>query len=199
MQGVNIKGQDLLSSGYRPVSRPDNRARAMSDVFWLTDAQMARLFPFFPRSHGKPHVDDRRVLSWIIFINRNVLRWRGAPKTYGPHKTFYGRWRRWSDKAVFARMMPGLAVEHSEKMIAIIDAPTSRPIGQCQYGHEEGGRGRLIGRNKIMSTKRHAICDSQGQPLDLLLTAGHASGTIGARALPSSLPKVNRLLGGPGQ
>lgn len=35
----------------------------MSDLFWLTDAQMARLEPFFPKSHGKPRVDDRRVLA----------------------------------------------------------------------------------------------------------------------------------------
>ncbi len=35
----------------------------MSNLFWLTDAQMARLQPFFPKSHGKPRVDDRRVLS----------------------------------------------------------------------------------------------------------------------------------------
>ena len=33
----------------------------MSNVFWLTDAQMARLEPFYPKSHGKPRVDDRRV------------------------------------------------------------------------------------------------------------------------------------------
>ena len=37
----------------------------MSDLFWLTDAQMARLEPFFSKSHGKPRVDDRRVLSGI--------------------------------------------------------------------------------------------------------------------------------------
>ena len=36
----------------------------MSDLFWLTDEQMAKLSPFFPRSHGKPRVDDKRVLSW---------------------------------------------------------------------------------------------------------------------------------------
>ena len=48
----------------------------MSDLFWLTDEQMARLQTFFSRSHGRPSVDDRRVLSGIIFINRNGLRWR---------------------------------------------------------------------------------------------------------------------------
>ncbi|ARC88521.1 hypothetical protein B5V46_07795 [Rhodovulum sp. MB263] len=35
-------------------------------------------------------VDDQRVLSGIIFINRNGLRWRDAPKEYGPHKTWCG-------------------------------------------------------------------------------------------------------------
>ena len=45
----------------------------MSNLYWLTDAQMERLKPFFPKSHGKPRVDDRRVLSGIIFINRNGL------------------------------------------------------------------------------------------------------------------------------
>ncbi|TWC97592.1 hypothetical protein FB595_1341, partial [Sphingobium sp. AEW010] len=33
----------------------------MSDLFWLTDEQMERLRPFFPKSHSKPRVDDRRV------------------------------------------------------------------------------------------------------------------------------------------
>jgi len=55
----------------------------MSNLFWLTDAQMPRLQPFCPKSDGKPRVDDRRVLSGIIFINRNGLRWRDAPREYG--------------------------------------------------------------------------------------------------------------------
>ena len=69
----------------------------MSDLFWLTDAQMARLAPYPPTSHGKPRVDDQRVLSGIIFINRNGSRWRDAPKEYGPHKTLYNCWKLWSE------------------------------------------------------------------------------------------------------
>lgn len=30
----------------------------MSDLYWLTDDQMARLEPYFPKSRGKPRVDD---------------------------------------------------------------------------------------------------------------------------------------------
>lgn len=56
----------------------------MRDLFWLTNEQIERLRPFFPKSHDKPRVDDRRVLSGIVFVNRNGLRWRDAPSAYGP-------------------------------------------------------------------------------------------------------------------
>jgi len=94
----------------------------MSDLFWLTEAQMARLEPFFPKSHGKPRVDDRRVLSGIIFINRNGLRWRDAPAEYGPHKTLYNRWKRRSEKGIFARMLLALAQEAGADDTLMIDA-----------------------------------------------------------------------------
>ncbi|GAA6160582.1 hypothetical protein NBRC116589_27560 [Ruegeria sp. HU-ET01832] len=45
-----------------------------------------------------------------------------------------------------------------------------------------------------MNTKLHAICDSQGRPLNLFVTAGQVSDYIGARALLSSLPDVDWLL-----
>ena len=46
-----------------------------------------------------------------------------------------------------------------------------------------------------MNTKLHAICDSEGRPLNLFVTAGQVSDYIGARALLSSLPEVDWLLG----
>jgi transposase len=97
----------------------------MSNLFWLTEAQMVRLQPYFPKSHGKPRVDDRRVLSGIIFINRNGLRWCDAPREYGPPKTLYNRWVRWSRMGVFARIMEGLAAESAggtERKTIMIDA-----------------------------------------------------------------------------
>lgn len=94
----------------------------MRDLFWLSDEQMARLEPYFPKSHGKPRVDDRRVLSGIIFVNRNGLRWRDAPAEYGPSKTLYNRWKRWGDMGVFARMMLGLSETAADPSTVMIDA-----------------------------------------------------------------------------
>jgi transposase len=94
----------------------------MSDLYWLNDERMAKLEPFFPKPHGKPRVDDRRVLSGIIFINRNGLRWRDAPEAYGPHKTLYSRWKRWSEKGIFARMLLELADRGGATDMLMIDA-----------------------------------------------------------------------------
>ncbi|WP_415441905.1 transposase, partial [Acetobacter okinawensis] len=53
----------------------------------LSESQMGRIEPFFPLAHGVPRVDDRRVLSGIVYVIRNGLQWKDAPKAYGPHKT----------------------------------------------------------------------------------------------------------------
>ena len=63
----------------------------MSDLIWLSEAQMRRISPHFPLSHGMPRVDNRRVISGIIFVIRNGLRWRDAPKDYH-HRHEHG-WR----------------------------------------------------------------------------------------------------------
>ena len=120
----------------------------MSNLFWLTDAQMARLRPYFPKSHGKPRVDDRRVLSGIILINRNGLRWCDAPKEYGPAKTLYNRWKRWGDMGVFARMMEGLASEAAVPKTVMIDATylKAHPLpGSTCKACARGARLRALG------------------------------------------------------
>ena len=83
----------------------------MSNLYWLSEDQTGRLRPYFLMGRGRARVDDRCVLSRIIFINRNGLRWCDAPKECGPHKTLYNRWKRWSDLGVFARIMEELAAK----------------------------------------------------------------------------------------
>jgi putative transposase len=56
---------------------------------------MRRIEPYFPLSHGVPRVNDRRVVSRIIYVIRNGSMWRDAPRAYGPPKTIYNRFIRW--------------------------------------------------------------------------------------------------------
>ena len=94
----------------------------MTEMFLLSKAQMGRISTFFPLSHGVPRVDDRRVISGIIFVIRNGLRWRDVPASYGPHKTIYNRFVRWSEMGVFGRIFVELAKGGGETEEVMIDA-----------------------------------------------------------------------------
>lgn len=96
----------------------------MSDHhFWLSDRQFARIQPLLPnKPRGVPRVDDRRVISGIIHVIRNGLMWRDAPAFYGPHKTLYNRFIRWSEAGVFNRIFVDLAAESAATDTVMIDA-----------------------------------------------------------------------------
>jgi transposase len=94
----------------------------MSDLFLLSVAQMRRIEPYFPLSHGIARVDDRKVISGIIFVIRNGLRWGDAPKDYGPHKMIYNRFIRWSRLGLFNRIFAALAAKGGKPNQLMIDA-----------------------------------------------------------------------------
>lgn len=94
----------------------------MSDLILLSLAQMRRITPYFPLSHGIPRVDDRKIISGIIFVIRNGLRWRDAPKDYGPHKTIYNRFIRWSRMGVFNAIFAALSAKGGKSDQLMIDA-----------------------------------------------------------------------------
>ena len=93
----------------------------MNDLFLLSEAQMRRIEPYFPLSHGVPRVDDRLVISGIIFVIRNGLRWCDAPRDYGPHKTIYNRFVRWSRLGVFNKIFAALARKAGKPPRLMID------------------------------------------------------------------------------
>lgn len=83
---------------------------------------MRRIEPYFPLSHGVPRVDDRRIISGIIFVIRNGLRWRDAPAEYGPPKTIYNRFIRWSRLGVFNKIFAALSAKGGKPAQLMIDA-----------------------------------------------------------------------------
>jgi transposase len=68
-------------------SLPQTAENFMSNLYWLSEDEMGRLRPYFPLGRGRAHGYNNRVLSGIIFFNRNGLPWCVAPKENGPYKT----------------------------------------------------------------------------------------------------------------
>jgi len=94
----------------------------MSRLFYLSAEQIDRISPFFPLSHGVPRVDDRRVISGIIYVIKNGLQWKDAPREYGPHKILYNRFVRWSRLGVFDNIFTELAKSAGSGGRVMIDA-----------------------------------------------------------------------------
>ena len=66
----------------------------MSDLIWLPEAQTFPIGQYFCLSHGVSLADERLVISGMIFLVRNGLLSRDAPKNYGPHETNCNRFIR---------------------------------------------------------------------------------------------------------
>ena len=94
----------------------------MVGLFLLSERQMARIAPHFPLAHGVPRVDDRRVVSGIVDVIRHGLQGKDAPPGYGPPKTLYNRFVRWSRMGVFDRIFASLAGEGPKPERVMIDA-----------------------------------------------------------------------------
>jgi transposase len=122
----------------------------MSLPFLLSERQMARISPYFPLAHGVPRVDDRRVVSGIVYVIRNGLQWKDAPKDYGPHKTLYNRFIRWSRMGVFDRIFAALAGEGPKPERIMIDATHLKAhrtaaslLKKIPWGGRQPGPGKL--------------------------------------------------------
>jgi transposase len=101
---------------------------------------------YFPKSRGRPRVDDLRVVSGIVYVLRNGLRWKDAPKSYGPPKTLYNRFIRWSRMGVFARILQKLVKEKTE--ILMIDATHLKAHRTAASLKGELRRGTLEGQRE---------------------------------------------------
>lgn len=94
----------------------------MNEVFYLSEDQFNKIKKHLPYSHGVPRVDDVRVISGIIHVLKRGLQWRDAPVEYGPHKTLYTRFIRWSKKGIFNKIFAALVEQEEDPDRLMIDA-----------------------------------------------------------------------------
>ena len=95
----------------------------MSGTFWLSLEQFNTIKPLLPnKPRGVPRVDDRKVLSGIIFCLQRGYRWSDVPAEYGPAKTLYNRYKRWSEAGVFEGIFETLVQENADLQTLMIDS-----------------------------------------------------------------------------
>src|SRR5215207_9922827 len=159
----------------------------------LTDYEWAAIKPFLPnKPRGVPRVNDRRVLNGIFWVLRSGAPWRDIPSNFGPYTTCYNRFVRWRRAGVWARLMSALADAH-DAAVQMIDTSIVRvhQHGACITRNRQQSMGRSRGG---LTSKIHALVDTNGLPVRLALTAGEAHDNRLAGKLLSRLKSKTMLL-----
>jgi transposase len=153
------------------IQAPKLEARIMryelSDYEWTAIKQM---LPNKPR--GVRRVNDRRVLNGIFWVLRSGAPWRDLPESYGPRTTCYNRFVRWRQAGVWDQIMDALATGH-DPAVHMIDTSLVRvhQHGACIANNNHQDMGRSRGG---LTSKIHAVVDTNGLPVHLALTPGEA-------------------------
>ena len=139
----------------------------------LNDHEWAAIKPMLPnKPRGVPQVNDRRVLNGIFWVLRSGAPWRDLPGSFGPYTTCYNRFVRWRRAGVWAKIMSALAGAH-DAAVQMIDTSIVRvhQHGACVIRNRRQSMGRSRGG---LTSKIHALVDTNGLPVRLALTAGAA-------------------------
>ena len=159
----------------------------------LTDDEWTAIKPMLPnKPRGVPRVNDRRVLNGIFWVLRSGAPWRDLPGSFGPYTTCYNRFVRWRRAGVWAKIMSALAGAH-DAAVQMIDTSIVRvhQHGACITRNRRQSMGRSRGG---LTSKIHALVDTNGLPVRLALTAGEAHDNRLAGKLLSRLKSGTMLL-----
>ncbi len=159
----------------------------------LNDDEWRVIQPMLPnKPRGVPRVDDRRVLNGIFWVLRSGAPWRDLPVCCGPHTTCYNRFVRWRRAGVWDRIMDALAAVH-DAAVQMIDTSVVRvhQHGACIARNREQQMGRSRGG---LTSKVHAVVDTNGLPVRLGLTPGEAHDNRLCAVLLAGLPPQTMLL-----
>jgi transposase len=159
----------------------------------LTDRESAAIRPMLPnKPRGVPRVNDRRVLNGIFWVLRSGAPWRDLPQAFGPYTTCYNRFIRWRRAGVWSQIMEALAGAHDGD-VQMIDTSIVRvhQHAACIARNKRQSMGRSRGG---LTSKIHALVDTNGLPIRLGLTTGEAHDNRLAFKLLSRLRSGSMLL-----
>ena len=159
----------------------------------LSDSEWAAIKPFLPnKSRGVRRVNDRRVLNGIFWVLRSGAPWRDLPVCYGPRTNCYNRFVRWRRAGVWGRIMDSLAAAH-DAAVQMIDTSIVRVHQHA--ARIARNRSQSMGRSRGgLTSKIHAVVDTNGLPVRLGLTAGEAHDNRLALSLLCRLRSGSMLL-----
>src|ERR1700756_5619903 len=181
-----------VAFGRTPVIQaPELGAQIMR--YELADYEWLAIKPMLPnKPRGVPRVNDRRVLNGIFWVLRSGAPWRDLPDHFGPYTTCYNRFVRWRRAGVWGGGMKALgATDDAARQRIDTSIVRVHQHAACITRNARQSMGRSRGG---LTSKIHALVDTNGLPVRLALTAGEAHDNRLAGKLLSRLRSGTMLL-----
>jgi transposase len=84
---------------------------------------------------GRPGLNNRQFVEAVLWWRRTGVPWRDLPSEFGPWKTVFNRFDRWSKSGKWSRLFQALQVDRDEEWHSI-DSTINRA-----HQHASGGKG----------------------------------------------------------
>lgn len=162
----------------------------MSDELWELFAPLIPEVPRRQRFPGRKRIDDRRVLTGILFVLQTGIPWESLPQEMGCGSgvTCWRRLREWQAAGVWQRLHELLLAKLNEAGRST--ARTCAPLGGEKTGPSPVDRGRR-------GSKHHLITCGRGTPLAVVLTGGNRNDIMQMITLVDAIPPVRGRRGRP--
>ena len=104
---------------------------------WINDEQWARVETVLTahKRRGRPGKNDRRFFEAVVWWRRTGVPWRDLPDEFGPWKTVFNRFDRWSKRGRWDELFAALQTDADCEWQSI-DSTTNRA-----HQHAAGGKG----------------------------------------------------------
>ena len=125
-----------------------------ANLFWFKDDEWARIEPHLPKGlPGPQRKDDRLILSGIMHVLKHGGRWLDCPPEYGPSKTIYNRFKRWSDRGLWEKLFQVIVGAESPPEQVSLDS-TFVKVHRCAHGGKRGLRPRPLALQRADTTRK---------------------------------------------
>ena len=108
----------------------------------LSEEQWNRIKDFLPPERkvgtGRPAKDNRIMLHGMIYWLNTGVPWRDLPERFGPWKSVYTRYRRWTQQGVWQKVLTALIRNDIVDETTLMLDSTSIKVHQHAAGVKKG-------------------------------------------------------------